>query len=102
MDSVCDFATPAISTLVSNCPEASQTRKRGEGADSVTLKAAQQRKPCLGLAPCLEAKPPAKAMGEEEVVQPSEQKGLLIYPTFHIQKLRVVKTPKKIYSSNNC
>lgn len=101
MDTVCDFAIPAITILVSNCPGASQARKRGEGAESVTQKAAQQWKPCLGLPHYLESKPPATATGEEEAVPTSEQKGLLIYPTFHIQKLRVVKTSKKIYSPNN-
>ena len=35
-------------------------------------------------------------------MQNSKQKGLLNYPRFHFQKLRVVKTHKKIYGSNNC
>lgn len=35
-------------------------------------------------------------------MQSSKQKGLLNYPRFHFQKLRVVKTHKKIYGSNNC
>ena len=35
-------------------------------------------------------------------MQSSKQKGLLNHPRFHFQKLRVVKTHKKIYGSNNC
>lgn len=100
-DTICDFATPAVTTLLSNCSGASQTRKRGEGAESVALRAAQQMKPSQGTLLYMELKLPAMTTGRGEVVETAKKK-LLIYPTFHFQKLRVAKTRKKIYGSNNC
>lgn len=100
-DIICDFATPAITTQLSTCPGALQTRKRGEGTESVSLRAAQQMKPSQGILLYMESKLPAMTAGRGEVVETAKKK-LLIYPAFHFQKLRVAKTRKKIYGSNNC
>lgn len=78
-DTICDFATPAITTLLSTCPGASQTRKRGESA---ALRAAQQRKPSQGILLYMESALPAMATARGEVVQTAKQVTDLPYISF--------------------
>lgn len=73
-DIICDFATPAITTQLSTCPGALQTRKRGEGTESVSLRAAQQMKPSQGILLYMESKLPAMTAGRGEVVETAKKK----------------------------
>lgn len=100
-DTICDFATPAIYYPAEHLFWSIADKEKRRGHWICRPESSSANETLQGILLYIESKHPAMTTERGEVVETSKKK-LLIYPAFHFQKLRVAKTRKKIYGSNNC